>query len=90
MAAAVCCAAMRWLRRNSAMVSTTSVYFQDASWSVVVPKHCPSCGRMSGKINEVRIVDTNPKRSVSVGLGDDNAEVVKARNGDSFFVSEVG
>jgi hypothetical protein len=89
-AAVACCrAAMRWLRRTSVMVSTTSVYFQVAPRGVVVPENCLSGAVVRGEFNEVRAVDTHAERSVSVLLSDDDTEVVKSRNGDGLVVSAV-
>jgi hypothetical protein len=90
-AAVACCrAAMRWLRRTSVMVSTTSVYFQVAPRGVVVPENGLSGAGMRGEFNEFRAVDTHAERSVSVLLSDDDTEVVKSRNGDGLVVSAVG
>jgi hypothetical protein len=89
-AVACCCAAMRWLRRTSVMVSTTSVYFRVAPRGVVVPENCLSGAGMRSEFNEFRAVDTHAERSVSVLLSDDDTEVVKSRNGDSLVVSTVG
>jgi hypothetical protein len=84
----LCRDALAALYFHYGMVSTTFVYCQDVPRGIV-PKNGSSCVAMSGEFNEVRIVDTHMKRSLLIRLSDDDAEVVKTRNGDSFFVSAV-
>jgi hypothetical protein len=53
LAMAACRAAMRSLRRNSDMVSTSSVYFRAVSWNVVAPVNCASFVWIAKEFNEL-------------------------------------